>query len=842
MAQGRTAVVVAAPGSGKSTRVPPALLPFALGQVLLLQPRRVAAIALAERIAREQGWRLGREVGYRVRFERVGSAATRLWVMTEGTLTRRLISDPYLEGVGAVVLDEIHERSIHTDLALAYLRELVASVRPELRVVAMSATIDAAPLSRFLLEAPVVACAARTHPVAIRLLPQDGRLSLAERVAAGVRAALADSDCGDVLAFLPGAGEIRACARALEDLPQEVVQLHGQLPPGEQARALKPGERQRVVLATNVAETSVTIPGVRTVVDCGFARVAALDPAGGVAELPHDPNRRASADQRAGRAGRTAPGRCLRLWSLRSRTASSRPRPCRRSAASTSPKPAWPSCGWATPPRPSPGSRRPSPRAWRTPPACCPCSARWTAPASSRPAASALPGCRSCRARAACSPPPPPRTARAWAPPSPRSPRSATCACAPRPRPRPPSPPRRTRSSALSSSSRPSARAMPTTCARSGSIPRPAARSRARATSCSRPGRPVRTPGWAARAAEPPASAAEVAALVRGAGHPDRVARRSASDPNRATMVGSVAIEIDRASCLYADRAERAPLLVAAELTRLQRGAHTVVVLRQGAETSEDELVRASGPLARDEELAYDRDAGRVVCRVRWRYRDLVVREATGEIKDAALASAELARALAPEAAALVAEDEAAASFLARARWLSRAGQEAWPGRGRARRGRGRARGRPQLLWRRVARLPEVLARPKLPWLTAELDAREVAAVEAQAPAAITVPSGRSIRLDYSQADAERPPVLAVRLQELFGLAQGPRIAGGIPVLLHLLAPNYRVEQITSDLASFWANTYALVRKDLRARYPKHAWPDDPLRAPPQARGPSAKR
>ncbi len=255
------AVLTAPPGSGKSTRVPPALAIDRSRQVLLLQPRRIAARALAGRIAQEQGWRLGEEVGFRVRFERVGNERTGLWVMTEGSLTRQLLADPYLERVACVVLDEFHERSLHLDLALAYLQELRTSVRPDLRLLVMSATLQAGPIAAFLGGAPVISAPGRVHPVAIELMPQDQALPLERRIATAVRGSLLHQDAGDVLVFLPGSGEIRASQRLLEDAGVRVLPLHGQLTAAEQDAALRPDAVQRVVLATNVARDLAHHPG-----------------------------------------------------------------------------------------------------------------------------------------------------------------------------------------------------------------------------------------------------------------------------------------------------------------------------------------------------------------------------------------------------------------------------------------------------------------------------------------------------------------------------------------------------------------------------------------------------
>ncbi len=330
------AVVRAPPGSGKTTRIPPALEAAGLlagGACVVLEPRRVAARAAARWVARENGWELGREVGYQVRHDRCGTAATRIWYVTEGVLVSRLQADPELAGVGAVVLDEFHERSLEADLALAFLREVREALRPDLKVVVCSATLDPGPVARFL-DAPVLEVPGRPHPVEVRYLERPDPDPLPLRVARGVRRAWPHrpEGRGDVLAFLPGAAEIRRTARALEDWAGEagadLVPLHGDLPAERQDAALAPAARPRVILATNVAETSLTLPGVRTVVDSGYARELRHDPATGLDRLETVPVSRANADQRAGRAGRLGPGLALRLWTRhddRSRPAEPQP-------------------------------------------------------------------------------------------------------------------------------------------------------------------------------------------------------------------------------------------------------------------------------------------------------------------------------------------------------------------------------------------------------------------------------------------------------------------------------------------------------------------------------------
>ncbi len=313
-----SAVLVAPPGSGKTTRVPLALLdaPWLDGQgIVLLEPRRLAATNAARYMAGLLGEAAGGTVGYTIRFERCGSKQTRLEVVTEGILTRRLQADPELAGVGLVILDEFHERSLNADLALALCRDAQRGLRPELRLLVMSATLAAEPVAALLGGAPVIRCSGRSYPVTVDYLPRDPEGQLVDTVRAGVHRALRETP-GDLLVFLPGAGEIARCARELGSPDGiDIRPLYGDLPFGDQERALLPGARRRVVLATNIAETSLTIEGVGTVVDSGFERRPRFDAVAGTTRLELARISKASAEQRAGRAGRLGPGVCYRLWS-----------------------------------------------------------------------------------------------------------------------------------------------------------------------------------------------------------------------------------------------------------------------------------------------------------------------------------------------------------------------------------------------------------------------------------------------------------------------------------------------------------------------------------------------
>ena len=319
----RRLVLRAPTGSGKSTRIPQMLLDLNLvqGQIVVLQPRRIAARLLAARIAQERNVRLGGEVGYQIRFERVESAQTRIKFVTEALLLRQMASDPELKGVGAVVFDEFHERNLHSDVALALARRLQETHRPDLLIMAMSATLDTEGVAKWLGSAETLAADGRAYPVQIEYthLPRNSTRPIWDAAAEQVRRVLQEEDEGDILVFMPGSYEIMRTIGAVRNLPEsggvDILPLYGELPPEEQDRAVKPSPGRKVIVATNVAETSLTIPGVRAVVDAGLARIARFDPHRGIDTLLVEPVSQASAEQRAGRAGRTGPGRCIRLWS-----------------------------------------------------------------------------------------------------------------------------------------------------------------------------------------------------------------------------------------------------------------------------------------------------------------------------------------------------------------------------------------------------------------------------------------------------------------------------------------------------------------------------------------------
>ncbi len=818
----RSLVLVAEPGAGKTTRVPPAIL---RGGVLsaehpvavVLQPRRVAARTVAARIADENGWPLGGPVGYHVRFDRRVGPDTRLRVVTEGILTRQLLDDPFLEGVGCVVLDEFHERSLYTDVAIALLREVQQTVRPDLCIVVMSATLEAEPVAAYLGGCGVVRVPGRTFPVTVSYEPDDRPLPAA--VAAAVERA---PDDGDVLAFLPGADEIRRTGAALEGVASRrnwaVLPLFGALSPAEQNVALRPDPhgRRKVVLATNIAETSLTIDGVRTVVDGGFARVASYDPERGLDRLDLRRVSRASADQRAGRAGRTGPGRCVRVWAERDRLDPFELPEIRRVdlAGTVLSLHAW---------------GKPDVRGfgWYEPPA----EAAVEAAERLLTMLGALDGGRiTAVGKRLATLPAHPRLGRLLLAAAGRGLLREGAAMAAL----------MNEKDLVLSGRRGDG---PTTAGTSDLIHRltlldeaerqrfgghlfdrgvdpAAARAVAQARDeLLRVGRSLSPAGPVA------ATEADLLRLPLYA-YPDRVCRRRASDPAAAAIVGGGGVRLAAESAV-----RRGEFFLAVDLRHDPRSATREAAVRVASVLEPAWLGETfPGSVWKDRGAEYDAGRERVVGFVRTWYRDLLIADEPNAAVDAATAGAVLGEALRPRAAELFAADEAAGGVLARVALLrSHLPQHPWPAFDAAELGDLLAEacdGKRSLEEvRRASLVNAVRGRLVYP-----LDR----VLEEQAPEALAVPSGNRIRLDYSGGT----PVLAARLQELFGWTQTPRLAGGrVPVVLHLLGPNYRPVQVTGDLANFWATTYFQVRKDLRARYPKHSWPKEPLAATAEARG-----
>ena len=823
--EGPGLVLIAPPGSGKTTRVPAAIVRSGLlgaddPSVIVLQPRRVAARSVAARIADEQGWTLGREVGYQIRFERRASASTRLLIETEGVLTRQILADPFLETVGAVVLDEFHERSLHTDLALSLLREVRREVRPDLRIIVTSATLDAEPVARFL-DAPIVEVPGRVFPVELEYREAERPADPAV-VAGAVASALADrSDRGHVLVFLPGAAEIRRACRELEPIAAaaeaDVLPLYGSLSAEEQDRALRPSGRRKIIVATNIAETSLTIDGVTTVIDAGLARVARHDPQRGLDRLDLERISRASADQRAGRAGRTGPGRCIRLWSERRHAALApfdEPEVHRVDLAST----VLTLRSW--------GVREPERFGWYEPPSKDRLEAAEVLLARL--------GALDAEARTIT-----PIGERLLAlPVHPRLGRLLLAAAAEGlvyegaalaallsekdVAARRPGGGRRGLSDVLPRldllAEAEAGRFGPTLKDRG--IDPSAARQVARIRDdLIRLGR--RLEGAERRFDRDDDDAREEALLkLLILAYPDRVSRRRGSEET-GVMVGGRGVRLARESVV-----RDGELFLALDPREARRrGTLELDVSIASAVRLEwlEELAPQS--FRRVRRTQYDADRERVVAVNQLWYEDLLLREDSAPPADAREASAALFEALRPRAGAIFRDDETAAAWLSRYDFVRLAVPELdWPELSDE-----ALAEQLSFLCHGKSRASEVRRAPKAAYLEALLAPAQVRELSQSAPETLTIPSGRQARLKYEPG---RPPVLSARLQELFGMLDTPRLARGrAPLLVELLGPNHRPVQVTSDLRSFWTTTYHQVRKDLRNRYPKHAWPEDPLTA-----------
>ncbi|MFN0017095.1 MAG: ATP-dependent helicase HrpB [Pirellulaceae bacterium] len=821
--QSPCAVLRAPPGAGKTTRVPPALLDSGLagkGKILVLQPRRVAARATAARMASERGTRLGEEVGYQVRFDSRTGPRTKIEVLTEGILLRMLHEQPFLEGISAIIFDEFHERSLSSDLALGMVRQIQQSVRPDLKVLVMSATLAAEPIAAYLGGCGVVESAGRMFPVAIRYLAGLEKRPIEESVLVGVEQVLRES-AGDVLVFLPGVGEIRKAGARLEGLAEEqnlaVMELYGDLPAEQQDAVLAPGQRRKVILATNVAETSLTIEGVTAVVDSGLARIQRLDEQTGLDRLELCSISRASADQRAGRAGRTQSGVCLRLWpeaAHRHRAEYETPEVHRVDLAGAVLQlaawiePDYRAFPWFDAPEPAALARAEglltmlgSLHLGKITPLGTDLAAL---PVHPRIARLLVEGRRLGA---------PDETALLAAMLSERDPffRSG-------------GPQRRSASHTSQSDVLDRLHALQDIEDRGiadsaiGSINRQGAKQifkvREQLRSLTERMGSNRKPN------KDPASSDDAVLRSILAAYPDRVARRRESGGKRAVMVGGRGVKLADESAVLESGLFVCVQVDGAGGEGLVRQASGIQSAWLGSELLQTETI-----------VEFDEQRESVAAKKQVTWNGLLLEES-----QAALPSGEKVEALLASAAAERLErvypkdNEDFTQFVTRVQCLA-----AW---------------RPdwnlpplddatfrELLPMLVSGCRSFADLRKGPWLHAAKSLftyPQLQLVDREAPERIEVPSGSQVAVQY---EVGRPPILAVRIQEVFGLLDTPRLAGGkVPVLMHLLAPNMRVAQVTDDLRSFWTNTYILVRKDLRNRYPKHSWPEDPFTAEPQRR------
>ena len=813
-------VLQAEPGAGKTTRVPSALLEAGLagsGSVLVLEPRRVAARAAADFVARERGEKIGGTVGFQVRFERRGSPSTRLWFATEGVALRKLRGDPFLEDVGVLVLDEFHERHLEGDVVLALTRELRRTVRPDLKIVVMSATLDVESVAGFLDGCPVLRCPGRVYPVDIEFREAGRGPELPRQVRRAVGDIMARDD-GDVLVFLPGRGEIRRCEEELAGVGVgvDVVALHGELPLDAQRAVLRGvvDGRRRVVLSTNVAESSVTVDGVTAVIDSGLARVPEMDAGRGFERLRLVPISVASADQRAGRAGRLGPGRCVRLWSKhdhRARRARDVPEILRLDLASI----VLDLHSW--------GLRDLRSLAWLDAP---PPGALERAGALLRDLG-ALDGGGGVTDLGA-------EMARL-----PASPRVARLAI--------------------------EARRLGQ--ARDGAVLAALLSERDIALTAGGPGRQgtkdllaqveifdeveaasfsseycrrnglhvgaLRSVDRAARqllrslekVARGHGRSSRSAALRRAvlAAFPDRVVRRRDGDPGRGVMVGGTGVFLSGAG--FSDQSD---LFVAVDVRAGNRRVRSESEVTLASAIDRDWLLELfPSDIEKRELLDFDQSGERVVAVEQVAFRDLVLEESRRPTSQGRGSDLLRHEALThPER--VVSHDRATELLLRRLDFihLHHAAPSELP--------------TSQDLTHRTIDVASSgcdsfadLRKAMVGLLSTSLTYDLKRTVERLAPETLRLPSGRRTTIDYGRGEK---PVASARIQELFGMEDSPRVCGDIAVVLEILGPNHRPVQLTGDLASFWRNTYPQIRIELRGRYPKHDWPEDPWTATASSR------
>jgi ATP-dependent helicase HrpB len=756
-------VIEAAPGAGKTTRVPAALLSLG-GGVLVLEPRRIAARMAARRVATEMGEGVGETVGYQVRFEEVAGPRTRLRFLTEGVLTRRLITDPELRGIGTVVLDEFHERHLETDLALALLRRLQKTRRPDLRLVVMSATLDAGPVREFLGGCPLVKSAGRLFPLEIAWTAYSAA-PLEEQVGAALNSVLTRGIPGDVLVFLPGAAAIHRATRVCEPIARRnnllIAQLYGDLPPAEQDRAVEPSAQRKVILSTNIAESSITIDGVRVVIDSGLARLANDSPWTGLPSLEVARISKASATQRAGRAGRTAHGHIIRLYTAEDfhrRADHDEPEIARRELSQM--------CLQLE----SMGIHDPTQLEWLTLP-----------PAASLEASEALLDRLAARGETAgkmARMPLHPRLSRLLLDAEQAGVAETGCRTA----------------ALLSSGQR----------VRSSDLFSALDEERDQRTRAvyDQLRRYVRR--------EKPVH--DDAALARAvlAAFPDRVGRRR---PN-----GVVLLSNGSAAMMLQPWQHKGEFLVAIDIEESSDRPSPLLRLACPIEPEwlidlfPDRVLERRG-------VEWNRQAERVESVSALVYDDLVIEETRGGVADDEAAAKLLAARAAEAGLARFIDQAEMEAFLARVEFAATHSsmkaiedddiREAFENVCYGLRSFSD-------IERAAAGFAAALGRM-----------RDRQLLDQIAPAHLRLSGGRNTRVHYERG---KPPWVSSRLQDFFGMTESPRIAGGkVPLVIHLLAPNQRPVQTTTDLAGFWQRLYPQLRKELGRRYPRHAWPEKPV-------------
>jgi ATP-dependent helicase HrpB len=811
-------ILHAPPGAGKTTRVPLALLaviPPEAGRIIMLEPRRIAAVSAARWMARSIGEEVGQTVGYSIRFESCSSKNTRIEVVTEGILTRRIQSDPELAGVALVIFDEFHERSIHADLGLVLCRD-VQQLRGDLKIMVMSATLDLQPLSRLLDNAPVISSTGRSFAVAVTYLDDSSAGRLSQRMATAVTRAVSETE-GDILAFLPGSGEIRACTAHLAEsgIAQRnimVCQLYGDLPLAEQQQALQTGPCRKIVLATSIAETSVTIEGVRTVIDCGVSRRLQYDPGNGLNRLVTVRESRASAEQRAGRAGRVAPGVCYRLYSQHTLQAMAAHSPPEITVTDLSQLllelAAW-------------GITDPLQLNWLDAPpvAALDSARRLLMELDLCDDADRITG----RGREVVRMPLHPRLGRLLL-------RSRELGCvalgcqlaallAERDLFRSEAGSRPLHVSSSDITERLEVLNGANSYGSSGrSIDHGAVKNVARIVQQLRRSMSVSAPHKISAYDDD-----QISRLLLAA-YPDRLAQRRASGGGYLLASGRGARISERSAVRTAE------YIIA---PALDAGTQAEAIIHLAAEIAESVIrEERAGHISRETFVSWDDREGRVIARRRECLGSIELAAET-IVPPVAQAVSAVIGAIRASGLLLLSLNEAFRQVQGRLLLIrSAVPEQVWPDVSDP------ALGDTLETWL-AAHLGGVTTARKVAQLDCAdivrqtLDYRQQRELAELAPTHLTVPSGSRISIDYS-GDV---PVLAVKLQELFGLAVGPTVCNGrVPVLLHLLSPAGRPLQVTRDLRGFWDGSYQQVKKEMKGRYPRHPWPDDPWSAMPTRR------
>jgi ATP-dependent helicase HrpB len=819
-------VLHAPPGAGKTTRVPLALLDVLnpeRGRIIVLEPRRIAAVSAARWMARTLGQQAGETIGYSIRFESRVSSSTRIQVVTEGILTRRIQADPRLKGVGMVIFDEFHERSLHTDLALALCLDLCSCFREDLKLLVMSATLDCGPISTLLGGAPVVTSGGKIFPVEERYIAGRSDNPLPEQIAGAVCAALSETS-GHILVFLPGVGEIFACARALQSLAEckrdgvSIYPLYGDLPFEEQERAILPSLKRKIVLATNIAETSLTIEGVGVVIDSGLTRRLQHDPSTGMNRLMTVSVSKAAAEQRKGRAGRTGPGICYRLYS-RYAFQSMVPFTTPEILVSDLSSQVLELAAW--------GVKNPSELKWLD----APPAASWDASVHLLNYLGALDtsGSITTAGRAMSTLPVHPRLARMLVRAGELGHVYTGADLA----------------ALLSERDILRRKTLDHNMVSISDVREPDISERTDILRLWREGKevPDKADIYALRAvdrtsrhlirlmpeaqkssAKEAADADMVARLLLSA-FPDRIARRREEGGGRFVLAQGRGVRLSPLSSL-----SREPFIIVISIDAAKQG---------------DGVVYLAAPLT--EKLIRQECAERIetLRRIEWDKREnriaAVVEERAGGILFSAKPFIPADEEAAPVICEAIRSDPGMLFFgKETCQFLGRSGlmrkvfsEETWPDLSRERLVSNLEDW--LLPWLQGIRSKEDLAGLDiLPALKAHIAWERNRLIEERLPSAIVVPSGRRVTLDYTDGVM---PVLAVKLQEMFGLAETPLIAHGrVKVLIHLLSPAGRPVQITQDLRGFWNTGYQQVKKELKGRYPKHPWPDDPWNAAPTRR------